>query len=106
LDGRVARYLLNPDGENCRNVGSKSTFYAGPADVVSIQTPGGGGYGNPFERDTRAVLEDVRCGKVSLNRAREIYGVVIDPIKMEVDTQETSRLRGDMKSGGSKDGTV
>jgi len=106
LDGRVARYLLNPDGENCRNVGSKSTFYATPADVVSIQTPGGGGYGNAFERDTRAVLEDVRCGKVSLNRAREVYGVVIDPANMEVDAQETSRLRKTMKSGGSKDGAV
>lgn len=93
LDGRVARYLLNPDGENCRDVGSKSTFYAGPKDIVSIQTPGGGGYGDPFERDPLAVLEDVKSGKVSLKRAREIYGVAIDPDGWKLIPEQTARLR-------------
>ena len=93
LDGKTARYLLNPDGENFKDVGSKSTFYANPTDIVSIQTPGGGGYGNPFERDPMAVLDDVRCGKVSLDRAREVYGVVINLESWSVDMQETSRLR-------------
>lgn len=93
-DGRAARYLLNPDTENCRNVGSKVTFDAGPTDIVSIQTPGGGGFGNAKERDPRAVLDDVRGGKVSLARAREVYGVAIDPAAWEVDLAETARLRG------------
>jgi N-methylhydantoinase B len=93
LDGRTASYLLNPDGEDYRDVGSKCTFYATPADIVSMQTPGGGGYGNPFERDPEAVLDDVRCEKVSLDRARDIYGVVINPENWTVDVQETSRLR-------------
>ena len=93
LDGRVARYLLNPEGENFRDVGSKSTFYANPTDIVSMQTPGGGGYGDPFERDPEAVLDDVRCEKVSLDRAREVYGVVINPETWTVDIQETSKLR-------------
>ena len=93
LDGRGARYLLNPEGDNFRDVGSKSTFYASPTDIVSMQTPGGGGYGNPLERDPEAVLDDVRCEKVSLDRAREVYGVVINPENWTVDIQETSRLR-------------
>ncbi len=92
-DGRVARYLLNPEGENFKDVGSKSTFYASPTDIVSMQTPGGGGFGDPFERDPEAVLDDVRCGKVSLDRAREVYGVAINPESWTVDIQETSKLR-------------
>jgi len=97
LDGKPARYLLNPDGGNLKDVGSKSTFYASPTDIVSIQTPGGGGYGDPLERDPAAVLDDVRCGKVSLIRAREIYGVAIDPESWSVDKQETARLRSSKK---------
>lgn len=92
-DGRTARYLLNPCGKNFRDVGSKSTFYAGPTDIVSMQTPGGGGYGDPREREPTAVLDDVRCGKTSLDRAREVYGVVINPESWSVDLKETSRLR-------------
>jgi N-methylhydantoinase B len=99
LNGRGARYLLNPEGENFRDVGSKSTFYASPDDIVSMQTPGGGGYGNPLERDPEAVLYDVKCEKVSLERAREVYGVVINPENWTVDTQETANLR---KTGDSR----
>ncbi|MDP6824706.1 MAG: hydantoinase B/oxoprolinase family protein [Dehalococcoidales bacterium] len=92
-DGRTARYLLNPCGKNFRDVGSKSTFYAGPTDIVSMQTPGGGGCGDPREREPTAVLDDVRCSKTSLDRAREVYGVVINPESWSVDLKETSRLR-------------
>ena len=42
-------------------------------DVVSYRTCGGGGYGPPAERDRDAVSRDVREGKVSLERAREVY---------------------------------
>ena len=97
LDGKAARYLLNPDSEKLKDVGSKATFYASPTDIVSMQTPGGGGYGDPKERDPDAVLDDVRCGKVSLARAREIYGVAIDPESWGVDRSETARLRSSRK---------
>jgi N-methylhydantoinase B len=45
--------------------------------VVSI-TPGGGGYGDPLERDPQAVLVDVNDGRVSAEAAWEVYGVRID----------------------------
>ncbi|MEE8318610.1 MAG: hydantoinase B/oxoprolinase family protein, partial [Dehalococcoidales bacterium] len=92
-DGRGAKYLLNPDTGNFRDVGSKATFDAGPTDIVSIQTPGGGGFGNARERDPQAVLDDVRGGKVSPARAREVYGVAIDTAAWEVDAAETAGLR-------------
>lgn len=44
-----------------------------PGTVVSIRTPGGGGYGNPEDRDPEAVARDVQLGKVSPETAREIY---------------------------------
>jgi len=45
---------------------------------VRLETPGGGGYGDPFARDPEAVASDVRRGFVSVERARADYGVVIN----------------------------
>ena len=61
---------------------------------MSYRTCGGGGYGPPGERDPELVLNDVREGKVSIGRARDIYGVVIDTATWTVDVVETSKLRG------------
>ena len=45
---------------------------------IVTRTGGGGGYGDPFARSASEVLEDVRCGLVSREKARELYGVGID----------------------------
>ncbi|MFB6228729.1 MAG: hydantoinase B/oxoprolinase family protein [Halobacteriales archaeon] len=44
-------------------------------DVVSIRTPGGGGYGDPADRPIERVVRDLRLGKITADRAREAYGV-------------------------------
>ncbi len=75
--GATARYVLNPDGE-ARPLGAKTTVQVRPGDVVSFQTCGGGGYGDPRERDPDLVRRDVREGKVSPQRAREVYGLAVD----------------------------
>jgi N-methylhydantoinase B len=90
--GRRAEYTLNPDGE-ARRLGSKVTLELQPGDVVSYRTCGGGGYGRPEERDPELVLRDVREGKVSLQTAREVYGVAIAPGTWTVAAEETARLR-------------
>jgi N-methylhydantoinase B len=46
-----------------------------------------------LERDIEAVREDVRDGLVSVESARDDYGVVIDPQTLEVDESETNKLR-------------
>ena len=46
-------------------------------DRVRVRTPGGGGYGNPYERPPELVLEDVRLGRYSVEEAREMFGVEI-----------------------------
>ena len=55
--------------------------------------PGGGGWGDPLLREPERVLEDVRNEYVSVESARNIYGVVIDPTTMTIDAVATERLR-------------
>jgi N-methylhydantoinase B len=62
-------------------------------DNVTIYAGGGGGYGNPFERDIEAVHRDVADGYVSIEHARTDYGVIIDPNTQEVDLKATKIAR-------------
>jgi N-methylhydantoinase B len=64
-----------------------------PGDTVRVQTNAGGGFGDPLEREPELVLGDVLDRYVTLDRARDDYGVVIDAQKMSVDVEATGRLR-------------
>lgn len=94
--GEKARYILDPEGRN-EALGSKVTIALEADTVFSYRTCGGGGYGPPTERDPQAVARDVREGKVSVERARSVYGVVIDG--GELDHAATAALRGGMDNG-------
>ena len=63
-------------------------------DVLETFTPGGGGYGDPLTRDPEQVLGDVINEYVSVECAKELYGVVIDAQQMKVDLRATEELRG------------
>jgi N-methylhydantoinase B len=52
-------------------------------DVFQVQTQSGGGYGDPLERDPPRVLADVESGVVTVEGAREMYGVVIAAFEIE-----------------------
>ena len=93
LSGRKASYVLNPDTDAVE-LSSKVTIQLNPGDVVSYRTCGGGGYGPPEERDPQLVLRDVRDGKVSLEQAREVYGVAINTHSWVVDELEKQRKKG------------
>lgn len=54
---------------------------------------GGAGVGNPAERDPEEVLMDVKNELVSIQMAKDVYKVVIDPEKMQVLKKETLALR-------------
>jgi N-methylhydantoinase B len=62
-------------------------------DRVITTAGGGGGYGNPLERDPKAVRWDVINGYVSLEHAKQDYGVVMDPVTFDIDVEATSSLR-------------
>jgi N-methylhydantoinase B len=57
---------------------------------------GGGGYGDPLERDPQLVQRDVCDGMISLKVAREVYGVVLDPQSFRIDEQESEKLRQEL----------
>lgn len=60
---------------------------------VVIRTSGGGGWGNPEEREFSRIEKDVLDGYVTLQAAKEIYKVVIDPKTCRVDEEATKALR-------------
>ena len=64
---------------------------------ITLELPGGGGYGPPWRRDPARVLADVRDGYVSLEQARAAYGVAIDPKLMVVLDEETAALRAALR---------
>ena len=55
----------------------KMVYWMKPDTRVDLNPPGGGGYGNPFERDPQLVLDDVVNGYVSIEGAKKDYGVAI-----------------------------
>ena len=61
-----------------RELPSKITFQMAPGDVVSVQTPGGGGTRLCARARPAHVAADVAQGKISAERARAVYGVVVD----------------------------
>ncbi|TET88984.1 MAG: hydantoinase B/oxoprolinase family protein [Desulfobacteraceae bacterium] len=92
-DGLKAQFLINGKPGNPYGL---TQF--GPGDEIIIDVAGGGGYGNSFERDVELVEIDVANGYVSVEKAKEDYGVVIDPETMKSEPEETAKLRGSLKS--------
>ncbi len=64
-------------------------------DIFRLETPGGGGYGNPAKRDPERVCADVNEGYVTAKAAREVYRVAVRKSKgvYAVDAAKTKALR-------------
>ena len=71
------RTFVNPGTAREHEIGRIDVLHLEPGDVVSIQTSGGGGYGDPLDRDPNAVAADVRSGLLGAAAARDDYGVVL-----------------------------
>ena len=76
-DGAVNTVTIWQDGEKFtpEHLSKAQDIPLKPGDRVRVQTPGGGGYGDPMERDHEAVREDVRLGRYSKKQALELFGV-------------------------------
>jgi N-methylhydantoinase B len=100
-DGGGAEYFLRLAGSN-EFVSADQIMRPVPAQSeVIIRTGGGGGWGDPFEREPDAVLTDVLEGLVSIEAAKQTYGVVIEPVAMRIDDAAT-RLARAGRVGSSK----
>jgi N-methylhydantoinase B len=80
---------IKPKGKKEFEVLKTSGRQLAEGTVVTATAGGGGGYGNPLERDVEAVRRDVINGYVSVEHARQDYGVVIDPHSFEIDDTAT-----------------
>ena len=96
--GGTSRVILNPGGEDERDIRpfSDDNFWQA-GDLVRLYTAGGGGWGDPLERDAGLVERDVRGGFVSLESARSEYGVVIDPETLKADGPGSAAFREDLR---------
>lgn len=95
LPARASSAVLNRGKPDERALPSKVAglrLHAG--DVLAWGLAGGGGRGDPFERDSEAVRLDVLRGYVSIEAARTLYGVAIHPEDGSVDVEATAHLRG------------
>jgi N-methylhydantoinase B len=72
--------------------------YVQPGDILWSKTGGGGGVGNPLDRDVERVRWDVLNEYISLGRARNVYGVVLNEDADKVDTKATKELRKKLKA--------
>jgi N-methylhydantoinase B len=62
-------------------------------DTVHVKTPGGGGYGSPFDRDELLVLKDVKEQKYTVDDVSKSFGVFIDKKTLKIDSLKTKTLR-------------
>jgi N-methylhydantoinase B len=91
--GAPGRIVMNPRTPEERVAPSKFIGRMKAGEVLRGEMPGSGGYGNPRERDPAAVAEDVRQEKLTTARARDVYGVAVDPVSFAVDAAATAALR-------------
>jgi N-methylhydantoinase B len=95
--GRPSMNYLNPD-DNPAPLPSKLTMNMKKGDLFRHEVAGGGGWGDPLERDPALVLRDVLNGFVSERAAREDYGVVLTGKPLIVDDAATAALRQRMRA--------
>ena len=93
--GQPSENYLNPDAGG-KLLPSKLTMTIRKGDVFRHVLAGGGGWGDPLERDPQAVLRDVRNEYLSAARAKADYGVIVDTSIWRVDEAETTRLRAEI----------
>jgi N-methylhydantoinase B len=97
--GGASHFILNPGTPREVNLRNTDILTIGPGDVIHVTCGGAGGWGDTLERDPAAVLLDHRRGWVSLEHARDGYGVVLEGDM--VDTEGTRALRASMAAGRS-----
>ena len=100
--GRTGDIWINPETGEARRLPTRYADYPLKAgDMFRLDTPGGGGHGDPLAREPERVLADVREGAVSREAAERDYGVVLEqrePSSWVIDDVATARRRADMRT--------
>ncbi|MFV0491453.1 MAG: hydantoinase B/oxoprolinase family protein [Pseudorhodobacter sp.] len=92
-EGSCGRITRNPDGAEAQVLKSKGLDMVEEGDVIRLQLPGAGGYGDPLTRDLDAIDRDLRDGKVTVDAAERGYAVVVDRSNGKIDRAATRKKR-------------
>src|ERR1043166_7847877 len=88
---------LRSAGGEIIDVHASGLYHPPKNDIAEFYSAGGGGYGESYERPVAAVVDDVVAGLLSVEKARDDYGIVIDPQTLKVNSDATEKMR---RSGG------
>jgi N-methylhydantoinase B len=91
--GRSSKLIVRADGERTPVASKANGIAVAAGDSLVFTVWGGGGWGDPLERPAADVARDVRRGLVSVDAARNAYGVEFTDAAMTVDEEETTRRR-------------
>ena len=95
--GQMVDDISELNGEDVTLQLRQVDFQQQPVDVYAVVCSAAGGFGDPLDRDTKLVQMDVEGNVVTVEAAREIYGVIVDPGTLEVDQDATYKLRDDTR---------
>jgi N-methylhydantoinase B len=102
IDTKVGRLEL-VEGDGRETIRENVIKVIRPGDRITNMNPGGGGYGNPMDRAVEKVVWDVKNGLVSVEGAKEDYGVIItNPATLDVDMAATETLRARRRAVAAK----
>lgn len=77
---------------------TQTAQFLGEGDLWILQVGGGGGYGDPLERDPELVMTDLRQQRISHAVAYNVYRVVYDAERLVVDAEATARARDEERA--------
>jgi N-methylhydantoinase B len=103
--GRPGDIWINPDTAAAKRLPTRYADYPLRAgDIFRLDTPGGGGHGDPLARDPERVLADVREGVVSKEAAERDYGVILKPAGRSwlLDVAATQTRRAQLRGENAK----
>ncbi|RWA97310.1 hydantoinase B/oxoprolinase family protein [Mesorhizobium sp.] len=100
IAGSTSSFTRNPGATNEEQLGNRDIVECDPGDIIQIIGQGGGGWGDPFERDAELVALDVKRGLISVAIADGDYGVVVT--NGAVDLAATQRRRADARKQPSQ----
>lgn len=89
--GAPGELIVNRGRPDERRLGKIDVLTINAGDTVTFLTPGAGGWGDPAQRTTDAVLHDLRNGFVTVEAAARDYGVVMRGSELDIEATETRR---------------
>lgn len=104
--GRTKPAIVNPGTPRESRIPKLDILVMNRGDVLRLGSSGGGGYGDPCDREPEKVREDVIYGYVSRAQAEDVYGVVFRDEGFEVDREATKAARSTIQSGRRNVGSI